>query len=622
MEASSVEVLFDPSKCSKLSIDQKRELVYELSNWSDGAIEILHTWSRQDILQILCAELGKERKYTGLNKTKIIEQLLKIIHDKKSHNQGLKKSEEPSENDERTSKRLKKSEPSSDASLDNNNIIVYCKNSACRAKMGREDPFCKRCSCCICYKYDDNKDPSLWLVCNSDSPFCGVSCGLSFHLECALRHENSMIGKDKQDKESSLDGSFCCVSCGKVNDLLGSWRKQLVVAKDTRRVDILCYRLSLAQKILAGTKCYQNLCGTIDEGVRKLENEVGPLTGLPVKMARGIVNRLSSGPEIQRLCDAAVKSLDTMLSERTSETPSDCSALASKLVRIEVVNNSSVRIILSSDDSNTRRSADGYMLWLRKLDDTNYPPQPTCRIYAPNAKYFLPNLNPNTDYFLKVVILEKDRESGSFEIQFRTGDLPEKTEPRNLNSNCSEANCSSLSNPSSVEDETNNNDKTSEELNINLFLDKPKNDDNSPVAGLECVPYVNNGSEKVKKENFKKKRFKTSEKDSDEPQAGSSSKKTEENRDGECGKDFEYYVKAIRRLECEGYIETSFRQRFLTWYSLRASSREVRVVRVFVDTFIEDLESLAGQLVDAFSDVVSGKKCSTVPGGFCPKLWH
>ncbi|GER52016.1 vernalization5/VIN3-like [Striga asiatica] len=618
MEASSMEVLFDPSKCSKLSIDQKRELVYELSNWSDGAIEILHTWSRHDILQILCSELGKERKYTGLNKTKIIEQLLKIINEKKPHDQVLKKSEEPSENDERTSKRLKKSEqPSTDVRPDNNNnnnnIIVYCKNSACRAKMSREDPFCKRCSCCICYKYDDNKDPSLWLVCNSDSPFCGASCGLSCHLECALRHKNSKIGKDKQDNESSLDGSFCCVSCGKVNDLLGSWRKQLVVAKDTRRVDILCYRLSLAQKILAGTKLYQNLCGGIDEGVRKLENEVGPLTGLPVKMARGIVNRLSSGPEIQRLCDASVKSLDSMLSERSSEIPSDCSAVASKLVRIEVINNSSVRIILNSDDSNTRRSAaDGYMLWLRKLDDTNYPTQPTCRIYAPNAKYFLPNLIPNTDYFLKVVILEKDRESGSFEIQFRTGDLPE-IEAQNLNnSNCSEANCSSLSNPSSVDETNNNNDKTSEELN--LFLDKPKNDGNSPVA---------DGSEKVKKENLKKSGREKSDKDSDEPQAGSSSKKREKNRDGECSnKDLEYCVQVIRRLECEGYIESGFRQQFLTWYSLRASSREVGVVRVFVDTFIEDLESLAGQLVDAFSEVVSGKRCSTVPEGFCLKLWH
>lgn len=75
--------------------------------------------------------------------------------------------------------------------------------------------FCKRCSCCICRQYDDNKDPSLWLICISDPPFRGVSCGMSCHLECALRHKSCGISPDRE-----LDGSFYCVSCGKVNDLL------------------------------------------------------------------------------------------------------------------------------------------------------------------------------------------------------------------------------------------------------------------------------------------------------------------------------------------------------------------------------------------------------------------
>lgn len=94
------------------------------------------------------------------------------------------------------------------------------------------------------------------------------------------------------------------------------------MARDTRRVDILCYRLSLSQKILAGTKHYQHQYGTIDAAVKKLEEDVGPLTGLPVKKARGIVNRLSSGPEIQRLCASALESLDSMLSNRVSDVPS------------------------------------------------------------------------------------------------------------------------------------------------------------------------------------------------------------------------------------------------------------------------------------------------------------
>ncbi|PIN12854.1 hypothetical protein CDL12_14537 [Handroanthus impetiginosus] len=733
MDGSSLEALiYDPSKCSKLSMEQKRELVYEVSNWSDGATEVLHAWSRQEILQILCAELGKERKYTGLTKSKIIELLLKIVYEKKSQERGAANVSEPtSENGERTPKRQRKSDhpnrlpvatnaaASSVPDVDSVNAI-YCKNSACKAKMSREDVFCKRCSCCICRQYDDNKDPSLWLICNSDPPFHGASCGMSCHLECALRHENSGISKDRQDK--GLDGSFCCVFCGKVNDLLGSWRKQLVEARDTRRVDILCYRLSLAQKILAGTKHYQNLCGIIDEAVEKLEEDVGPLTGLPVKKARGIVNRLSSGPEIQRLCASAVESLDSMLSKRASDMLSDCDALASRLVQFENICSSSLTVVLNSDNPNMGNVV-CYMLWHRKADDIDYPVEPTCRLFIPNTKFLLSGLTPATDYFLKVVTFDKDREMGFHEIQFRTESSQD--EAPNPSSKSSEVersqspatNCSSLSNPSSVEDETNNvapcsnedenrgdnylpftgkDDKlaTTELLNENnissldpsqketngnsiLLLDEehslgkvssmPNSDitnfrnkeslngpmveetstdngSNTPRTGLECVPYVDSSEARLqitpcKMENMKdvavrKNRRKFSGKGvenasnrDEEPQAGSSSKKRSgERRDEECtgigDKDFEYYVKVIRRLECDGHIETTFRQKFLTWYSLRATSQEVRVVKVFIDTFIEDPESLAEQLVDTFSDVISNKRCSTVPSGFCLKLWH
>lgn len=220
--------MFDPSKCSKLSMEQKRELVYEVSEWSDGAIEVLHSWSRHEILQVLCAELGKERKYTGLTKSKIIENLLKIVYQKKSLERGAANVSE-AENGERTPKKLRKADHPNRLPITAGAVAmstpdvepgnrVYCKNSACKAKMNHEDVFCKRCSCCICRQYDDNKDPSLWLNCSSDPPFHGMSCGMSCHLECALRHENSGISKDRQDK--GLDGSFSCVSCEKVNDLL------------------------------------------------------------------------------------------------------------------------------------------------------------------------------------------------------------------------------------------------------------------------------------------------------------------------------------------------------------------------------------------------------------------
>lgn len=228
-----VGLVLDPIKCSKLSMDEKRELVYELSKRSHGACEMLQSWSRQEILQILCAEMGKERKYTGLTKLKIIENLLKIVSEK---NLGeyeamtvVEQQGSPAVGQKNSKRQRKTDQPSrfppasNDASVSNVgndfNNTVYCKNSACRATLRQEDAFCKRCSCCICRQYDDNKDPSLWLICNSEPPFHGDSCGMSCHLECALKHDNSGIGKEKQ--HAVLDGSFFCVFCGKVNDLLG-----------------------------------------------------------------------------------------------------------------------------------------------------------------------------------------------------------------------------------------------------------------------------------------------------------------------------------------------------------------------------------------------------------------
>ncbi|XP_075490364.1 VIN3-like protein 2 isoform X1 [Primulina tabacum] len=683
MDALSLEALmYDSSKCRQLSMDQKRELVYELSKWSEVAPEMLQAWSRQEILQVLCAELGKERKYTGLTKSKIIELLLKIVHDKKALELGtanVLETDKSEENGERTLKRQRKSDRpncllgTSDTCLES---TIYCKNSACKAKLNSHDGFCKRCSCCICLQYDDNKDPSLWLICNSDPPFLGMACSMSCHLECALRHEKSGISKDRQGK--GLDGSFRCVSCGKVNDLLGSWRKQLVVASDTRRVDILCYRLSLGQKMLDGTKIYQNLYEIVDGVVKKLEDDVGPLTGLPVKKARGIVNRLSSGPEIQRLCAFAIESLDLILSNRVSYTPE-------KLVKFEDLHASSVTVILDSDDSNLR-NASSYTLWHRKVDDAEYPLEPTCRLFEPKIKFLISGLTPATHYFLKVVPLVTGRETGFCELLFQTRNSQD--EVLNLNSTSSEVersqspatNCSSLSNPSSIEDETNNenrrdnypqfcsnNDKTAttnllheettedvisfldegpmgndEALNVRnkelpsgQMVEETRCCDNGSKTprrtSLEYVPYVDSSEtglpitpskmESMKDVNGRSNRTKINE-NGVEIVFKRSGEMGDEQNNGIGDKEFEYYVKVIRWLECEGHIDTAFRQKFLTWYSMRATSREVRVVKVFIDTFIEDPSSLAGQLADIFSEVASNKRCAAVPPGFCMKLWH
>ncbi|KAI9072921.1 hypothetical protein K1719_045103 [Acacia pycnantha] len=739
MDSSFEGATLDPSKCSKLSMEEKRELIYEISN-SQGALEMLQSWSRQEILKILCAEMGKERKYTGLTKLKIIENLLKIVSEKKSGNQEITTDLEPlspSANEQKPAKRQRKTEnpsrlpiPASNGPITNgdgdlgSSSTTYCKNSACKATLSQADVFCKRCSCCICHQYDDNKDPSLWLICNSDPPFDGVSCGLSCHLECASNHYGSGIAKN--GVHPKLDGSFYCVSCGKVNDLLGCCRKQLSMGKCTRRVDILCYRLSLTQKLLQGTEKYKKLYEIIDEAVKKLEPEVGPLTSSPVKIGRGIVNRLSSGPEVQKLCGSALESLDSSLSEMllppsSSPTYPDTKLVASDMVGFEDVTATSLTVVLGSE-SPSGENIVGYNLWHRAAHGTDYPLDSTCTLHPPDRRFTIRDLIPATEYIFKAVAFNHSRELSTCEVHVLT-EQGEEEAPNCSTTERSQSpvtNCiSSLSNPSSVEDETNNSNpycdqtnnrvenhhtdqKDTDKLASGILSNGPTNcsnigegrlpadadslPDKEHTAGktgpLPCSEEKHSPEEQVtedmsidnrlnssaqagrdhvllagsseeglpitpcKLEMLKdgpgrKGKSKSSGKTKDQenesgkrkcPQDGTKSKK----RNGEMQQqveecdadgfssdgDFEYYVKVIRRLECEGHIEKNFRQKFLTWYSLRATSQEIRVVKVYIDTFIEDPTSLAEQLVDTFSDCVSSKKTSMVPPGFCMKLWH
>ncbi|KAI3451430.1 hypothetical protein Pfo_008095 [Paulownia fortunei] len=110
------------------------------------------------------------------------------------------------------------------------------------------------CSCFICHQFDDNKDPS--------------SCGISCHIECALQHQKVGVNSC----QLQLDGSYCCASCGKVSSIIGFW-KQLKIAKEAHRVDVLCYRIFLNLKA-------------------ELEIKLGPLNEAAAKMSRGHAGRL------------------------------------------------------------------------------------------------------------------------------------------------------------------------------------------------------------------------------------------------------------------------------------------------------------------------------------------
>ncbi|KAL8152501.1 hypothetical protein V2J09_010261 [Rumex salicifolius] len=602
-ENACTGTMLDQANCSKMSMEERRKLVYELAE-QDGDPEALLSWSRHDILQLLCAEMGKERKYTGLTKLKIIENLLKIVSEKSSNESEARVTQQPI---------LDSSFPTPTDSM---HSVIQCKNSACKASLSPGDLFCKRCSCCICLKFDDNKDPSLWLTCASEPPFEGESCNMSCHLDCALKHERS--GLSEKGQVAQLDGSFYCVSCGKMNDLLKCWRKQLIIARDTRRADILCYRVSLTQKLLNGTNKYQNLSEIIDEAVNKLQAEVGPLTDITVKMGRGIVNRMSSGHQVQRLCTSAVKLIDAILSVTTAHSLTNPADQDSRNIRFEDIGDTSVAVILGPANQAAEPNM-RYTMWHRKaVDDEKEPPEPTCTLSLAGTRIVIHGLIPSTEYVFKVVSFDSFNESASYETRLSTAQ--EKVNPRAAASSersQSPITNSTLSNPSSVEDETNNitsdlNEKNSTKnapnnapsLDQSRSVLKPQNGLNKPpTTGLEIVPCPL--PEKDEGKNGEQRR---------------SSKKRKREKEEE---DMEFYVKVIRRLECEGHIDKSFRKKLLTWYVLKATPQEMQVVQVFVNAFRDDLASLAEQIIDAFGDVVLCKRSEAMnPPGFCMKLWH
>ncbi|KFK40269.1 hypothetical protein AALP_AA3G352800 [Arabis alpina] len=343
------------------------------------------------------------------------------------------------------------------------NVTIYCKNMACHATMTHGDLFCKRCSCCICYNYDANKDPSLWLICNSDPPFVGESCGLSCHLDCVFKSEKSGLKEDTPTNDA--DGCFYCVPCGKRNSLLECWKTQLVIAKETRKVDELCCRLVLAQKLLKGTKKYIKISETVEKAVKSLETEMtGPLISLPSAMCRGIVNRLRCTQEVKDHCASALKLLE--------DTP-----LGSTKIRLEDVH--------------------------------------------------------ATEYYFDKVATDSPQEVGE-EATF-------------------------VDFLSTKEEE--------EEEEKELYI-------------KEVVP-----ENAVNGENT------TS-----------------------CGFELEHCVKIIRHLELSGHIKKSFREKFLTWYSLRATAQEVKIVKAFINVLKDDSVALADQLVDTFSECISRKR-SAIGGG-------
>ncbi|XP_038700357.1 VIN3-like protein 1 isoform X2 [Tripterygium wilfordii] len=677
--------------------------------------EFLKSGPKKELLRS-CSD--KDKKRSASSKSKIADHLK--TSSKMIKKQDQKKASSSTNNQPSSRKQSRKgdnpmrlpptAEQSSDFGYSNSWI---CKNSACRAVLSISDTFCKRCSCCICHLFDDNKDPSLWLVCASES-FDGDSCGLSCHIECALQHEK--VGVVNLGQLMHLDGSYCCASCGKVSGIVGCWRKQLTIAKDARRVDVLSYRLYLSYRLLDGTSMFKELHEIVKEAKAKLETEVGPVNGISAKMARGIVSRLSVAADVQKLCSNAIDKADEWLATISDLNSNRRDSLPCKFI-FEEITSTSVKIILIELSTPSSNDVKGYKLWYCKSQEETHTKEPVCVFPRAQRRILVSNLQPCTEYTFRIVsyteagdlghseakcftksveIIDKNPVSAVAVYRKKDKAVTERSSSsvnRGLSVNCPgfkvrdlgkmlhlawaqqegcfeelcradlEKCCGASSDMKPETPEEDALPPVSRGLDLNVVqvpdlneeltppLESLRDEDNGCTLEGVVVADEDAASHELQKNGLARSDGRGGSKtwnhgpNGELPTVdsrGEFSRKraaaqfNEETHDcdstlingppvhltngrGSLDNNFEYCVKIIRWLECQGHINQEFRLKLLTWFSLRSTEQERRVVNTFIQTLIDDPSSLAGQLVDSFSDMVSSKK----PGnGFCSKLWH
>ena len=242
------------SMISTLSVAEKQKILYRAAQGLDGGQEALESWTRKDLLQLICLEMGKERKYTGVSKGKMIELLMKLVAMKRTGDgdgngngeSGISEvSQESPVRKQRKVGRPARVPPPPITDVSGQKVgqssrglpplaldidmdvqmpepsLTVCRNTACKAQLLLGENFCVRCSCCICRSFDDNKDPSLWVVCTPEPNDSGMDCRLSCHIECALKDGVAGVVATSEGSKFVLDASFRCPSCGKLSSLIG-----------------------------------------------------------------------------------------------------------------------------------------------------------------------------------------------------------------------------------------------------------------------------------------------------------------------------------------------------------------------------------------------------------------
>ncbi|CAM8888585.1 unnamed protein product [Rhodiola kirilowii] len=682
-----------PAKASGVrSLSSSVHSTPEKNGHSDDASrspELLHEFVKCGTKkELLRSFVDRDKKQSASSKSKMTEQLKtsnkssKKAEQKKAacnfhHNSSVKKQPRKGENPTR----FPKPDESSDFGCSSSWI---CKNSACRARLSLDDAFCKRCSCCICHLFDENKDPGLWLEC-TDEFGAGYSCGLSCHIECALQHMK--VGVVNLGQLMQLDGSYCCTWCGKVSGIAGSWKKQLIAAKDARRVDTLCYRVSLSYRLLDGTSKFKEMHEIVREAKEKLETEVGPLNEVSASTHRGIVSRLSVANDVQNLCFLAIEKADEALAMLANEEKGNSLPAACRFI-FQDVTYSSVVIVLVELSNSALENVKGYKLWYFKSREEKQACEPLTVLPRSQRRILISNLQPCTEYTFKVVSYTESGDLGhsmakcftkSKEIIHNNSDsslIPQSlienyNGERSLHNKESEPtigvsspecrfrgignvlqmkwvqeqgcleegmSCADTKKSGRASSVTREQFPCGSRSDLDLNVVSVPDLNEEPIPPFEFSRDGDNYcavSHDVEKDNSqtrsrvssdsqigihglaiesqpepcRKRLASTNEEalDSDSTMIDNSLSGVS-NGSGSLDDNFEYCVKMIRWLECDGHINKEFRLKLLTWYSMRSTEQERRVVSTFVQTLIDDPSSLAAQLIDSFSDIISSKK--------------
>lgn len=264
-------------------------------------------------------------------------------------------------------------------------------------------------------------------------------------------------------------------------------------------------------------------------------------------------------------------------------------------IYLEGVSPTSVIIQLDYGESLLRNFL-GCRIWHRPASAEEYPEIPTFIVLRPETRFLIPSLIPSTEYICKVSVFSNSTILGIWEAKWVTPMLSAKF------STLQNRNQEGESIVAHVESTTTN----SSDMKIDI-----KNKDRYSLIS-QALGNTSLDSEKKICSFFPSTPCKPHEM---EQQIVDFSCKRRTNE-----ADYDFSVRAVKWLEQMGNINEDFRVKFLTWFSLKANRQERRVVSVFVDTLVDDPESLAGQLIHSFTDKICIDKNSA--SRICTKLWH